>query len=133
MALLMLTFKIAEELSTARIKVNCLQINGAKMSKDTLKKFSLKWKLIAMVQNLLFPPADFMAENYFQICTSEKFANVSGKLINHKLEIMQPSKQDEGSGTKPGELFGAKHYPKYADDKETSKKVWELCKELTGV
>lgn len=39
MALTLLTFKMAEEFEQEDINVNALQINGAKVSKETLKKF----------------------------------------------------------------------------------------------
>ena len=38
MALLMLTFKMAEEFKSMGIKVNALQINRVKLSKETIKK-----------------------------------------------------------------------------------------------
>lgn len=41
MALLMLTFKMAEMFKDDGIKVNALQINGAKMSKRMIKKSNL--------------------------------------------------------------------------------------------
>ncbi|GIP59858.1 hypothetical protein [Paenibacillus woosongensis] len=47
MALTLLTFKMAEKFGQFGIKVNALQINGATMSKETIKKFKPKYKLIA--------------------------------------------------------------------------------------
>ena len=82
MAFTMLTFKMAAEFNDDGIKVNALQINGSKMSKETLYKFKPLWRQVARVQNLFFPAPEFMAEHYFEICTSERFKNVTGKLIN---------------------------------------------------
>ncbi|HKK66568.1 MAG TPA: SDR family NAD(P)-dependent oxidoreductase, partial [Bacteroidales bacterium] len=96
MALVMLTFKMAENFKEHGIRVNALQINGARMSSATLKKFKPIWRVPALVQNLFFPPAEFMANNYFQICTSGQFSNTSGKLINHKLEIMEAGPENPG-------------------------------------
>ena len=70
MALLMLTFKMAEEFKSSGIKVNALQINRVKLSKETIKKMHSFWKVFAWVQNLTNPLPSGMADNYFQICTS---------------------------------------------------------------
>jgi len=132
MALLMLTFKMADEFKQHNIKVNSLQINGAKMSKETLNKFTLKWKIIAAIQNLFFPPADFMADKYFEICTSDKYRNITGKLINHKLDIMEPAKNNK-SNSEFAKVLGSKYYPDYAEEVELIEIIWNLCKEYTGV
>ena len=42
------------------------------------------WKVFAWVQNLTNPLPSGMAENYFQICTSDEFKDVTGQLINHE-------------------------------------------------
>lgn len=128
MALVMLTFKMAENFKEHGIRVNALQINGARMSSATLKKFKPVWRIPALVQNLFFPPAEFMANNYFQICTSGQFSNTSGKLINHKLEIMEAGPENPGLK----DIWGASVYPVYADKREVQNKVWQLCRELTA-
>ncbi|MEX2602837.1 MAG: SDR family NAD(P)-dependent oxidoreductase [Gracilimonas sp.] len=128
MAFLMLTFRMAEEFKELGIKVNSLQINGAKMSKDTLKKFKPIWRLIASIQNLLFPAPSFMASHYFDITTSDKFKDVSGQQINHKLEAMEAG--PENTSTK--DAWGDKFYPNYASKKDVTDKVWNLCREWTG-
>lgn len=46
---------------------------------------------LTMVQNIYFPSPAYMANNYFEICTSDTFQRTTGKLFNDKLEIMQPS------------------------------------------
>lgn len=130
-ALLMLTFKMADEFVQYDIKVNSLQINGAKMSKETLNKFTLKWKIVASLQNLFFQSADFMADKYFEICTSGKFQNITRKLINHKLEIMEPAKNNK-SNSEFVKVLGSNYYPDYAEDQELIERVWSLCKEYTG-
>ena len=128
MALVMLTFKMAEDFKDDGIKVNALQINGARMSKATLKKFKPIWRIPARIQNLFFPPAEFMANNYFQICKSDKFSNISGKLINHKLEIMVAGPENPGLKA----IWGTSVYPVYADNREIQNKVWQLCREWTA-
>lgn len=127
MALLMLTFRMAEAYRDAGISVNALQINGARMSKETLAKFALPWRMIAWVQNLFFPPASVMAEHYFQLCTSDRYRGVTGKFFNHKLEIMTPA------GPKPGwrDLAGSGTYPSYAHRQDISEKIWALCTQWT--
>jgi NAD(P)-dependent dehydrogenase (short-subunit alcohol dehydrogenase family) len=132
MALVMLTFKMAEMYKEDGIKVNALQINGAKMSKRTLQKFKPWWRTIAKIQNIFFLPTTYMANNYFQICTSNKYQQVSGKLFNDKLEIMQVSpSENRGFIQSVKQLFGAKYYPIYAHNQAVSDRLWEMCNDLT--
>lgn len=127
MALLMLTFQMAECMRSVGIKFFSLQINGARMSADTLKKFTPAWRFIARIQNLFFPPPDFMASNYFKICTEQKFNQHSGIHLNHRLEIMKPGPDNPGFKHSWGNEF----YPVYAENKAVQKKLLEFCKNLT--
>lgn len=129
MALVMLTFKMAEAFREAGIKVNALQVNGAKMSKATLKKFKMPWRLIAYVQNLFFPPVEYMADRYFQLCTAERFRTATGQLFNDKLEAMRTGPDNP----KPTDVWGTSVYPAYADRQEVQEKIWDLCAEWTGI
>ncbi len=131
MAFLMQTFRMSDVLKEKGIKVNMLQINGAKMSKDTLKKITLLWRSIAQVQNLFFREPEFMADLYYQICTSEDFKNVSGKLFNHKLEIMQPASEKPGLKDQYHQLFGAQLYPVYAHREDVTDLLWSHCRAIT--
>lgn len=134
MALVMLTFQMAEKLRADGIKINALQINGAKMSKQTLKKFKPKWRLIARVQNLFFPPTTYMANNYFEICTSDRFKDTTGKLFNDKLEIMQRgAEQYPGIYKQLKQILGSSVYPAYADDKETKGAVLVVAQSKCGI
>jgi len=133
MALTMLTFKLAQEFEEEAIKINALQINGAKMSKETIKKFKPLWRPIARIQNLYFPEPEIMAKNYFEICTSDKFKNVSGKLFNHRKEIMEPGEKEPGIVTSINQLFCANLYPRYANREDVSEKIWNLSRDLTGI
>jgi NAD(P)-dependent dehydrogenase (short-subunit alcohol dehydrogenase family) len=128
MALLMLTFSMAEEYKDFDIKVNALQINGARMSKETIAKFKPQWRPIAWIQNIFFPLPEFMADNYYEICTSEKFKNTTGKLINHRLKVMQVAQQNPGIK----EIMGSDVYPVYAQRKDLQDKIWDLCLRLTS-
>ncbi|MDV2683616.1 SDR family NAD(P)-dependent oxidoreductase [Alkalihalophilus lindianensis] len=94
MALVMLTFYLAEKYKEDGIRVNALQINGARMSPETLNKFTLKWRLAARAQNLFFPPPEKMAKCYVDICTSPRFRDVTGSLMNDKLETMVRAEQE---------------------------------------
>jgi NAD(P)-dependent dehydrogenase (short-subunit alcohol dehydrogenase family) len=127
MALVLLTFGMAASLKKKGIRINALQINGAKMSRETLQKFKGVWRLIARVQNLFFPPAAFMAENYFQICTSEAYEGVTGALFNHRLEVMLPAPQ------KPGikDILGSSAYPCIADNTDMQQRIHRLSREWT--
>ncbi len=126
MALLMLTFKMAEVYKEAGIKTYSLQINGARMQKETLQKFKPRWRMIAHIQNLFFKPADFMARNYFEISTSDTFKNQSGIYLNHKLEVMKPGP----SNPTPMDIWGSSAYPLYAENKGVQEQVWNWCKEM---
>jgi NAD(P)-dependent dehydrogenase (short-subunit alcohol dehydrogenase family) len=125
MALLMLTFKMGQVLKGSGIKVNALQINGARMSKETLKKFKWNWQLIARMQNLFFPPPEYIAAKYFEICTSGRFREVTGKLFNDKSEIMQAAPDKAGIRYS----FGNSHYPVYAERKDIQERIWSFCQE----
>ncbi len=126
MALLLLTFKMADVYKEKQIKFFSLQVNGARMQKETLKQFAIPWRLIAYVQNLFFPPATFQANNYFEIGTSQRFENLSGVHINHKLMVMQTAPEK----AKLSHIMGASHYPVCADNEELRERVWELCEQL---
>ena len=131
MALLMLTFKMAEEFAADEIKTYSLQINGATMSKDALMKVKPHWRIIARVQNLFFRPPEFTADLYYEICTSEKFRDISGVHLNHKLEVMKPAKTDTGVLTDIKQGVGAGVFPVYALNEEVTEKVWNICSELS--
>ena len=131
MALLMLTFKMAKEFADDAIKTYSLQINGATMSKEALMKVKPHWRIIARIQNLFFRPPEFTADLYYEICTSERFRNMSGVHLNHKLDVMQPAKTDAGIITDIKQGAGASVFPAYAMNEEVSEKVWNICSELT--
>lgn len=133
MALLLLTFKLADELKDSGIKINAIQINGVKMSKETVQKLRSFWKYIARVQNLFFPEPLEMANNYFAICTSDEFKDVTGKLLNQKREIVKPTNDEKVKFvTQAKYILGSSYYPKYANRTENIEKVWKLCTDLTG-
>lgn len=130
MALLMLTFKMAEEFKSQGIKVNALQINRVKLSKETIKKMRSFWKVLAWAQNLTNPLPSGMADNYFHICTSDEFKNVTSQLINHKKEIVQPSTNEKGI-TQLKNIFGSGSYPNYVTDTQNVEKIRRLSTTLT--
>ena len=131
MALLMLTFKMAEEFKSRGIKVNALQINRVKLSKETIQKMHSFWKVFAWVQNLSNPLPTGMAENYFLICTSDEFKNVTGELLNHKREIVRPATTEKGF-TQLKNIFGSNSYPQYATNPQNIEQIWTLSITLTG-
>lgn len=131
MALLMLTFKMAEELKNRGIKVNALQINRVKLSKETIEKMNSVWKVFARVQNLTNPLPSGMADTYFHICTSDEFKDVTGQLINHKREIVKPAISEKGF-TQLKNIFGLSTYPRYAIDPQNVEQIWRLSTTLTS-
>ena len=131
MALLMLTFKMADFFKGDGIHFYSLQINGATMSKETLIKVKPHWRIIARIQNLFFRPPEFTANLYYEICTSDNFRELSGVHLNHKLEVMQPAKTGAGIITDIKQGLGADVYPAYTMNEEVSGIVWNICSELT--
>lgn len=128
MALLMLTFRMAREYKESGVKFYSLQINGARMSKETLKKFKMPWRLVAHIQNIFFPHPSYMANNYFEICTSGKYKDITGKHFNDKLEVMKVAPENPALK----DILGTSVYPIYADRHDVQKAVIMLCKELTS-
>jgi NAD(P)-dependent dehydrogenase (short-subunit alcohol dehydrogenase family) len=128
MAFLMLTFRMADEYKNFGVKVNSLQINGARMSKETLMKFKPVWRMVARIQNLFFSKPEFIAQSYFDICTSERFENTTGEQFNHKQKIMKSGPE------KPTfkDIWGTDYYPVYASRPNMQEKVWTLCLSLTN-
>lgn len=132
MALLMLTFLMAEEYRLDEINVNMLQINGATMSKETIAKLTPGYRFIARIQNVFFRAPEFMAGHYYDICTSERFKDITGKLINHRQEIMQPGLHEPGLKDQLSQVLGAGVYPAYAGNSDVANRLWDLCANLTG-
>ncbi|RFB12529.1 SDR family NAD(P)-dependent oxidoreductase [Bacillus sp. HNG] len=130
MALLMLTFKMAEELKGMGIKINALQINRVKLSKETIDKLNSFWKVFAKLQNLTNPVPSGMADTYFHICTSNDFKDVTGQLINHKREIVHPATTEKGFAQLKN-VFGSSSYPTYAINPQNVKQIWNMSTTLT--
>jgi NAD(P)-dependent dehydrogenase (short-subunit alcohol dehydrogenase family) len=132
MALLMLTLVMARELESDGIAVNCLQINGARMSQETIARFTWRYRVVARVQNLFFPPTERLADAYFQITTADRFRGVTGQNINAKLELMVAA-SNEGVGVREQirNVTGTGTYPVYAQDRAMQEAVRGLCESLT--
>ena len=131
MALLMLTFKMAEQFKSKGIKVNALQINRVKLSKETILKLSPFYRVLAKLQNLTNPLPTGMADNYYQLCTSQDYKDATGQLFNHKREAIQPSTSEKGF-VQVKNIVGSRSYPKYAIDPVHAGVLWDLCMELTA-
>lgn len=129
MALLMLTIRMAEEWKDRGIKANALQINRVRLSEATIRKMTGVWRLLARAQNLINPPPEGMADNYYRICTSDEFRHATGQLINHRLERMQPAASEQGV-TQIKNIFGSAAYPGYATNQANADRVWDMYLEL---
>lgn len=127
MALLMLTRTLATELGKDGIAINYLQVNGAKLSRETIRKFNLPYRILGRLQSLFLKPPEFMADRYFQITTAPEFRGVTGCSINHHLKIMRPVPSETPAGIKT--LMGADYYPAIAEDPEAQAKVLEICRD----
>lgn len=131
MALLILTFKMADKFKKDGIKVNAVQIPAIKMTKETIGKFKLVWRIAALIQNIYSSSPETMANTYFHICTSEEFKDITGKLINDKREIMQSSHYTSKSMQEIKQIFDKGVYPTYADNAGNIERVWDLAVKLT--
>lgn len=138
MALLMLTRAMAEELKADGIAVNYLQVNGAKLSRETVRKFSLSYRILGRLQSFLLKPPAFMADRYFQITTAPEFRGVTGRNFNHRLEIMQPAPTTTPEG-KPLRFVdemrittGADYYPAIAEDRTVQAAILQICRKVRG-
>lgn len=126
MALLMLTFKLAEQYADKGITVNALQINRVKLSKETIRKLKSGWWLLAQLQNIINPLPEKMAENYFELCTNKRYAESSGQLYNHHLEQIIPASSESGVDQFKN-IFGSRTYPQYAKKQEHIEQLWTIC------
>lgn len=133
MALFILTKKMAELLKEQAITVNAIQIPAIKISKETIRQFKSAWRLAARIQNLFSASQESMADTYFDICTSDRFKDVTGKLINDKREIMQTSQYKTDFVSDVKQFFDKGIYPKYADNVENIERVWNFCVRLTNI
>lgn len=127
MALLMLTFKMSEEYESYGIKANAIIIPGVKIAKETMKKMSPGYRFIAMIKQPFSLTPERLADCYFHICTSDEFINITGQAINKHNRIMPAAQHDKGFA-KTKELLSFNYIPKYAYDKDTAEKLWEICR-----
>jgi NAD(P)-dependent dehydrogenase (short-subunit alcohol dehydrogenase family) len=95
MALLMLTFKMAEAYKSLGIKVNAIIIPGVKIAKETIKKMSPGYRLIAMIKQPFSLPLEKLADCYYHICTSDEFFNITGQAVNKHNHVMPAAKHDK--------------------------------------
>lgn len=131
MALLMLSYKMAEEFKGESIKVNAVLIPGIRQSGQSIKKFSSYFRLIALLMNPFLASPKSMAATYFHICHSEEFKNISGYLVNNKNKIIPEAKPDFGGKDLLKELWKLSQVPPYAHKKENMEKIWRLSEKLT--
>ena len=132
-ALVMLNFKMADRLKEDGIAVNALQINGAKLSRDTLAKMSLKWRVTGRLQSLFLKHPSYMAERYVRLTTDEAFKGMTGLLFNDELAVMKPAPSRDLTFLDNIRLVSGKsHYPFYAQDQQDTERVWAFCEQIVG-
>jgi NAD(P)-dependent dehydrogenase (short-subunit alcohol dehydrogenase family) len=134
MASLMLSFSQAEEFEADGIKINSVLIPAIKISKDKLRGFkTFYWRTMARLMNLIARPQEDMAECYYEICTSEKFSNLTGKLFNIHTQIMgKPDLEKKWTGkTTFQQLRHMTMVPRYAVLPENQEKIRDLGVKLT--
>jgi len=127
----MLSFVLGEKLRPDGIAVNSLQINGARLSRKTLRKFTLFWRVVGRLQSLTLAPPEFMADRYLQLAGRPDFGGPGTRHCNHRLEVMQPGAGSPGFFQTYRQVLGASVYPPHADDAAARARVLHLCEELT--
>jgi NAD(P)-dependent dehydrogenase (short-subunit alcohol dehydrogenase family) len=135
MAVLLLTYRMAEEYAPRGIKVYSVMIPATKIRKEALNRFRGKYRLIGpLIQNLnpwAIEPKE-MGEVYYQICTSPRFAEVTGSLVDSKLQVLPPV--EAGRRLNPlevaRELRNTRHAPPYAGDPENVERMWRVGREV---
>lgn len=134
MALMMLTIRFAEEFDKEHIKVNAVLIPGIRQSKESRKKFKgWNWRLVAAIMQPFLRTPERMAETYFEICTSDNFKHVSGKLVNIHNQVMSMPEVIEGVEykTNPKELWRMTEVPSFALRRENIEKIRDISREIT--
>lgn len=134
MALLLLTYRMAEEYRAKGIKVISVMIPQVKVSKETLDRMTGYYRIIApFIQNLnplSLTPAQ-MADCYYHICASEEFREVTGALVDAKNRIVRPSEQKRPDPISMiGELLNTKHTPPYANNPANIEQMWSLSRQV---
>lgn len=135
MALLLLTLVSARKDALAGIAVNYLQINGARMSAATVRKFSLRYRLVAILQNLFLKPPEYMANVYYEITTNDRFHGMTGIVFNDELNAMTRGIENAHGWTALRQVTGKDRYPALAAKTDVQEKIWDLCEApaATGV
>jgi NAD(P)-dependent dehydrogenase (short-subunit alcohol dehydrogenase family) len=131
MALLMLTFDMAKRLEQDRIRVNAVQIPAIRLSKETMGQFRSGWNVAARIQSAFGDTQESMADTYYHIAASEEFRGVTGRFISDRRETVHVSHYTEAPGQQVRQFFDKGVYPRYADDPENRKTIWNLCIHLT--
>ncbi|PYZ95054.1 short-chain dehydrogenase [Salipaludibacillus keqinensis] len=130
MALLMLTFKMAEEFKMNNIKVNAVQIPAVKLSKEAKQNLKSLWRVAAEVQTFFALETEEMANIYYDLCTSDRFSKITGCYINHKTDLMKPTGYKPSLKTQIKQFFGYSLFPVYAIDPNRLEKVWEVINHM---
>lgn len=136
MALLLLTYRMAEEYRARGIKVNSVMIPATKVSKEALRKMTGFYRFIGpIVQNWnpLSLTQEQMGDVYYRICASPDFHEVTGALVDSKCRVVLPAK---GPRLTPfgliRELLNTRHTPAYANDPANIERMWAMGKEVIG-
>jgi NAD(P)-dependent dehydrogenase (short-subunit alcohol dehydrogenase family) len=135
MGLLLLTFKLAEEYKEKGIKVNMLMIPATKVGRETMKKFTSIFKIVGpLIQNVnpFSKDPEYIADRYFEICDSTRFEKTSGRLLDHKLRIIQAPIGDGPMNPLKvlKELISTREFPHYAGKPEIVSRMWRLSSEI---
>ena len=122
--LLMATIFMARVYKNTNVRVNAIMIPATKMSKNTINNFKPFWRFLAILQNPFTPKPEVIGNAYFSICSSNAFAGITGKLINHHGKIVNAA---DKSMSFIKIVTGSEVYPPYADDEEACERVWNIC------
>lgn len=132
MALWLLTQQLAEQAAYHHIRVNALQINRVRLSPETISNLTPMYRLLAKLQYVISQTPEQMAQLYYDICTNERYAKETGKLINHLGKVMKPAQHNVPN---PIQLIhylkSNDYYPAYGSNKQHMNTIWDISQQAT--
>lgn len=129
-ALLMLTFIMAEAYADKGVKVNAIQIPAVKLSKESLKKFSTIWRIAGSIQSLFSLPTEELGNAYYNLCVQPCYSQSTGELFNHSGEIVKSSHYGTAMMEDIKQFKDKMVYPRYADDVVNRNNIWEFVNQF---
>ncbi len=135
MGLLLLTYKMAQKYKKSGINVYNIMIPQTKISKERFRNMSPFYRILGPVIQNLNPFSRTqveMGQVYYDICTSPELKNLSGVMLDRKLNVITPflgSKQLNPFQV-VRQLIHTTHAPHYAGRTENIEQMWKTGTEV---